>query len=197
MEDALEQLSALATRESACTRCAETAARRRRAVPGGGHPHAAVMVVSLAPSEADEAGDGPAGAGLVAELAGFMPALETGRDRLYVTTLVKCVPRDAGGVRAPSDDEMAACFDHLSRELSIITPHYILAVGEPTARFLLGRLFRDLPFAPGDALELRVFDNPAFKVVPVATPDELRARDAKEQKAYRDRLRQLSQLMGL
>lgn len=196
MDDALEQLSALARRESACTRCTETAARRRRAVPGGGHPHAAVMLVSLAPGEGDEAGDGPAGAGLVAELAGFMPALETGRDRLYVTTLVKCVPRDATGVRAPAADEMEACFEHLSRELSITTPHYILAVGEPTARFLLGKLSRDLPFAPDDPLELRVFDNPAFKVVPVATPEELRSRDAKQQRVYRERLRQLAQLMG-
>lgn len=197
MEDALEQLSELARRESACRRCAETAERRLRAVPGGGHPHAAVMVVSLAPSEADEAGDGVAGAGLVADLAQFMPALTESHDRLYVTTLVKCVPRGDQGVRPPTPAEMDDCFDHLSREISITTPHYTLAVGEETARFLLRKLFRDPPYRPGDALELRLFDNPAFKIVPVATPDELRGREAKEQKAYRDRLRQLAQLMGL
>jgi uracil-DNA glycosylase family 4 len=197
MEDALEQLAALARTESGCTRCSETAARRIRAVPGGGHPHAAVMVVSLAPSEADEAGEGEAGAGLVDELAGFMPSLRESRERIYVTTLLKCVPRDKDGVRAPDAKEMAACFDYLSREISITTPHYILAVGEELTRFLLGKLFRDRPHAPGDALELRVFDNPAFKVVPVATPEELRGRDAKEQRQYRDRLRQLAQLMGV
>jgi len=197
MEDALEQLAALARKESRCTRCAETAARRARAVPGGGHPHAAVMVVSLAPSEADEAGDGEAGAGLVEELSAFMPALATSRVRVYVTTLVKCVPRGEEGVRGPDAAELDACFDYLSREISITTPHYILAVGEETARFMLRRLFRHRPYAQGDALELRVFDNPAFKVVPVATPAELRARDAKEQKAYADRLRRLARLMGL
>lgn len=197
MEDALEQLAALARHESRCTRCSETAARRTRAVPGGGDAHAAVMVVSLAPSEADEAGDGEAGAGLVDELAAFMPALATGRERIYVTTLVKCVPRGAEGPRAPSAAELDDCFDYFSREISITTPHYILAVGEETARFVLRKLFRSRPFARGDALELRVFDNPAFKVVPVATPAELRARGAKEQKTYTDRLRQLAQLMGL
>jgi DNA polymerase len=197
MEDALEQLSALALVESRCTRCAETAARRVRAVPGGGHPHAGVMIVSLAPSEADEAGDGAAGAGLVDELAAFMPALKESRERVYVTTLLKCVPRGEEGVRPPVADEMKACFDYLSREISITTPHYILAVGEDLTRFLLGKLFRDLPYSPGDALELRVFDNPAFKVVPVASPEELRGRDAKEQRQYRDRLRQLAQLMGI
>ena len=197
MEDALEQLSALAVAESCCTRCAETAARRVRAVPGGGHPHAGVMIVSLAPSEADEASDVEAGAGLVGELAAFMPALGESRERVYVTTLLKCVPRGEKGVRPPDADEMKACFDYLSREISITTPHFILVVGEEATRFILGKLFRDRPYAPGDALELRVFDNPAFKVVAVATPGELRARDPKEQRQYRERLRQLAQLMGI
>jgi len=197
MEDAREQLAALARSESGCMRCRETAGRRLRAVPGGGHPHAAVMVVSPAPSESDEGGAGCAGAALVADLAAFMPTLAEHRERLYVTTLVKCVPRGEAGVRAPTAEELDACFDYLSRELSITTPHAILAVGEETARFVLRKLFRDLPYAQGDALELRVFDNPAFKVVRVATPAELRERDAREQRAYVDRLRQLAQLMGL
>jgi len=197
MEDALEQLSVLARKESRCTRCSEIAARRLRAVPGGGHPHAAVLVLSLAPSEADEAGDGEAGGHLLDELAAFMPALKDSRERVYVTTLLKCVPRGEAGLRPPEPAEMESCFDYLSREISITTPHFILAVGEETARFVLGKLFRDRPYAPGDALELRVFDNPAFKVVPVATPEELRGRHAKEQKAYRDRLRQLAQRMGI
>ena len=197
MEDALEQLSGLARTVTGCTRCTETAARRRRAVPGGGHPHAAVLVVSLAPSGADEAGDGEAGAGLVDALAEFMPALKTSRESVYVTTLMKCVPRGETGPRAPEAEELQNCFAYLSREISITTPHYILVVGEEATRFVLGKLFRDRPYAPGDALELRVFDNPAFKVVPVATPGELRGRDAREQKQYRDRLRQLAQLMGI
>jgi hypothetical protein len=44
---------------------------------------------------------------------------------------------------------------------------------------------------------LRLFDNPSFKVVPVATPDELRRRDAKARKEYTERLRTLGQVMGL
>ena len=67
----------------------------------------------------------------------------------------------------------------------------MLAVGEETARYLLGKLFKDQPYAQGDSLELRVFDNPAFRVVPVATPDELRERDPKARKEYVERLRQL------
>lgn len=196
MEDALEQLDTLARRVGGCERCSELVARRLRAVPGGGDAHAAVLVVSLAPSVADEAGAGPAGGGHLDGLAQYLPALGSS-ERVYCSTLAKCVGRGDAGERPPTTEEQDNCFDYLSRELSITTPHYILAVGEPTARYLLRRLFRTLPYEAGDALELRVFVNPAFKVVPVATPEELAERSEKERKAYRERLRQLGQLMGL
>lgn len=198
MEDALEQLDKLAARVRACTRCDDLLECRRRAVPGAGHPHTQVMVVTWCPDEADEAGEGPAGGGAVERLAAYMPAL-TGpaRDELYVTGLIKCVPRSGGEVRAPRADEQEHCFEYLSREISITTPHWILTVGEETSRFLLRKLFRDLPHREGESLELRVFDNPAFKVVPVATPEELAERPVAEQKAYRDRLRALAQRMGI
>jgi uracil-DNA glycosylase family 4 len=198
MEDALEQLDTLAARVRACTRCQDLVECRTRAVPGGGHPHTHVMVVTWCPDEADEAGDGPAGATVLDRLADFMPALAgPAREQLYLTGLVKCVPRSGAAVREPRADEQEHCFEYLSSELSITTPHWILSVGEETSRFLLRKLFRDLPHGPGDSLELRVFDNPAFKVVPVATPDELATREPREQKAYRERLHTLSQRMGL
>jgi len=197
MDDAVEQLDNLARSIGACVRCDELVANRLRAVPGGGHPHCAVMVVTLHPDPADEAGDGLAGEALVAELAEFMPALAEHRDQGYVTTLVKCVPRSDCALRAPHSDELGNCYPYLSRELTITTPHYVLTVGEDATRYLLGRLFKDRPYAQDDSLELRLFDNPAFKVVPVATPDELRARDAKTRKEYTERLRKLAQIMGL
>lgn len=197
MEDAVEQLDVLARSVGECTRCEELVACRLRAVPGGGHPHCAVMVVSLHPDPADEEGGREAGAGVLAELARFMPALAENPDKVYVTSLTKCVPRSACALREPKAEEQDNCFPFLSRELTITTPHYVLPVGEPTARYLLRRLFKDLPYEPGDSLELRLFDNPAFKIVPVATPQELSARDEKARKDYAEHLRRLSQVMGL
>jgi uracil-DNA glycosylase family 4 len=197
MEDALEQLDSLARNVGACTRCEELVACRLRAVPGGGHPHCSVMVVSLYPDPADEQSDLPAGSTLVTGLAEFMPTLTTSADKVYVTTLMKCVPRSGAEVRAPRADEQDNCYPFLSREFTITTPHYVLPVGEETARYLLGRLYKHLPYAQGDSLELRLFDNPAFKVVPVATPAELHERDAKARKEYVERLRALAQVMGL
>jgi uracil-DNA glycosylase family 4 len=198
MEDAVEQLARLKSSVTACTVCEELVACRERAVPGGGHPHCAVMVVSLQPDVTDEHGERGAGTALAEALADFMPALATSAGKVYVTTLVKCVGRTGCSLRAPHDSELDACFHFLSTELTITTPHYLLAVGEATARYLLGKFFKDQPpYAPGDSLELRVFDNPAFRIVPVATPQELAARDAKARKAYSDKLRALSQVMGL
>ena len=110
---------------------------------------------------------------------------------------MKCVPRTASEQRPSKPAELDNCFAFFSKELTITTPHYVLAVGEETSRYLLGRLFRDLPIKKGDSLELRVFDNPAFKIVPVATPQELGERDAKTTKEYAERLRALAQVMGL
>jgi DNA polymerase len=197
MEDAVEQLDVLARSVGGCTRCEELVACRLRAVPGGGHPHCAVMVVSLSPDPADEEQDRAAGSTVVDGLAAFMPALTDHADQVYATTLMKCVPRTACDQRPPKAEELDNCFAFLSKELTITTPHYVLAVGEETSRYLLGRLFRDLPFKKGDSLELRVFDNPAFKIVPVATPQELGERDAKATKEYAERLRALAHVMGL
>jgi len=197
MEDAVEQLDNLARSVGECTRCAELVASRLRAVPGGGHPHCSVMVVSLATDPKDEEDGGLAGETLLADFAEFMPALAESRDQVYVTALVKCVPRSDGAVRGPLPQELDNCWPYLSKELTITTPHYVLTVGEETTRYLLGKLFKDRPYEPGDSLELKLFDNPAFKVVPVATPDELRRRDSKARKDYMERLRQLGQVMGL
>ena len=197
MEDAIEQLDQLARNVGECTLCEELVACRLRAVPGGGHPHCAVMVVSLCPDAADEAGARPAGSSLIDGLAELMPALTASADKVYVTTLMKCVPRTACEVRPPAVAEQDRCYPFLSRELTITTPHYVLPVGEETTRYLLAKLFKDLPYKQGDSLELRLFDNPAFKIVPVATPDELRARDPKARKEYVERLRTLAQVMGL
>jgi uracil-DNA glycosylase family 4 len=197
MEDAVEQLDNLARSVGECTRCEELVASRLRAVPGGGHPHCSVMVVSLATVPTDEDDGRLAGETLLADLAEFMPALAESRDKVYVTALAKCVPRSGGDVRGPNPQELEACYPYLSKELTITTPHYVLTVGEETTRYLLGRLFKTKPYEPGDSLELRLFDNPAFKVVPVAAPAELRERDPKARKEYMERLRTLAQVMGL
>ncbi len=149
MEDADAKLHQLARSEKQCIKCEELAACRLRAVAGAGHPHASVMFVSLCPSSEDETEDLPAGSTVMRELTEFIPSLGNGsRDKAFCTTLLKCVPRSGRGLRDPRLEEQENCFGFLSKEISITTPHYIVAIGEKTTRFLLKKLFRDLPYSP-------------------------------------------------
>ncbi|CDF27512.1 uracil-DNA glycosylase [Dialister pneumosintes] len=59
------------------------------------------------------------------------------RDRVYVTNIVKCRPRNN---RTPTMQEANVCAGRwLIREIQIIKPKVILALGKPALRFFLGR----------------------------------------------------------
>jgi len=197
MEDAATRLEGIAEDVSSCTRCAELLEGRVRAVPGGGHPHAHLMVVTAHPSEADESSGRPAGASLVDALTEVFPGLdeESGTD-VYVTSLVKCVPRSNGAVRQASDAERSSCYAFLSAEISTITPHFLLPVGRETSTFILERLFGQ---CVTEVLPppLRVLESPAFRVVPVASRREIGALPEREQRQYLEQLRSLAARIGI
>lgn len=197
MEDAAVKLQQLSESIAGCTRCAELVHERRRAVPGSGHPHAHVMLVAPSPSEDDETTGGAAGSSLLHELADLLPGLaEDGSTSVYVTALMKCVPRTDGRVRDPLDAERDACFTYLSAEISTITPHLLLPVGRETSAFVLERLFgRAVTSAlpPG----LRVLESPSFRVVAIASPAEMDAMTTRERRRYVEQLHALSGRLGL
>ncbi len=198
MEDAAEKLDELARSERECTRCPEIAACRLRALPGAGHPHARVLFISRSPSPDDETAGLPAGTSALRFLAASIPSLGNGGGKnSFCTSLLKCVPRSGGTVREPRTEEMENCFGYLATEISITTPHYVVPIGMATADFVLGKLFREAPKDPRDALDLRVIDSPAFRVVPVASEQELAGRHEKERKDYVARLHSLASLMGV
>ena len=74
------------------------------------------------------------------EAAGFAPgALHA---RCYLTSLTKCFPgasRSGKGDRAPSAAEVALCRGHLDREVALVRPRVVLALGRLAATALLGR----------------------------------------------------------
>jgi uracil-DNA glycosylase family 4 len=156
------------------------------------------MFVSLHPSPEEEAGDLPAGTAVLRELAELIPSLSNGgRAKAYFTTVVKCVPRSDCHMRRPNSAEQDNCYSFLSREISITTPHYVVPIGDEASRFLLGKLFGQADAADHDPLELRVYDSPSFKVVPIAAPGEVAVREPKARAAYVKRLRSLAAVMGL
>lgn len=63
------------------------------------------------------------------------------RSRVYIAAVIRCFPgRDpkAGGDRVPDADEIARCARHLDREIALLRPRLIIAVGTLASKHLLG-----------------------------------------------------------
>jgi len=58
------------------------------------------------------------------------------RQKVYIANTVKCRPP---GNRTPEPDEIAACWPYLARQIDLLAPKLIVALGKPAAQTLLGR----------------------------------------------------------
>ena len=109
--------------------------QRKQAVLGVGDAVADWLFVGEGPgAEEDERGEpfvGQAGKLLDAMLAAI--DLQRGR-KVYIGNVVKCRPP---GNRTPEPEETAACFPYLQRQIELIRPKLIVALGKPAAETLL------------------------------------------------------------
>lgn len=114
--------------------------RRKQAVPGVGDRQADWLFVGEGPgAEEDERGEpfvGQAGRLLDAMLARI--DLKRGED-VYIANAVKCRPPNN---RTPEAAELAACFPYLQRQIALIRPRLIVALGRPAAQALLNEEVR-------------------------------------------------------
>jgi uracil-DNA glycosylase len=104
------------------------------------------------------------------ERAGFPPG--TLHERCYLTSLTKCFPgpsRDGKGDRAPSAVEIALCREHLDRELALVRPQVVLALGRLAATALLRAPSRPLADLVGTVREAERAGQ-RFLVVPLPHP---------------------------
>jgi DNA polymerase len=132
MDDSLE---AIADEVRGCARC-DLRIGARNAVPGSGRPDAEVFLVGEAPSLYDDRKgypfSGPSGAFLdeLLALAGLS------RAEVYLTNLVKHRSPES---RELLPAEVAACADYLTRQIAVVNPKVIVALGRGAlARFLPG-----------------------------------------------------------
>lgn len=124
---------ALEAAVSGCRRCALHSGRTRT-VFGVGNRRADWLVVGEAPgAEEDRRGEpfvGRAGKLLDAMLG----ALGFDRSEVYIANVVKCRPPDN---RDPRPEEAASCAPFLDRQVALLAPRVILAVGRVAAQRLL------------------------------------------------------------
>ena len=117
-----------------CRRCS-LCQTRTRTVFGAGDPQAKWLFVGEGPGRNEDLqGEpfvGPAGKLLDNMLAAM--ALRRGRNA-FIANVVKCRPTDASGKdRAPSVEEVAACKPYLLRQIALIAPDIVVALGKTAA----------------------------------------------------------------
>ena len=124
---------ALRSRVSECKAC-ELHTSRTRTVFGVGNQHADWLVIGEAPG-ADEDAQGEPFVGRAGQLLNAMLfACDLKREQVYIANILKCRPPDN---RDPRPDEVASCEPYLMRQIELIRPKLILAVGRIAAQNLL------------------------------------------------------------
>jgi len=118
-----------------CTRCVLSRLGRKTIVFGEGNPNAELMFVGEGPG-ADEDEQGRPFVGRAGQLLNKMiEAMGLQRERVYIANVVKCRPP---GNRTPESEEIETCSPFLLRQIAVIQPKAIVALGAVAARCLLG-----------------------------------------------------------
>ncbi len=140
-----EQLAAILTDKPAalrviredigdCKRC-KLSQGRTNIVFGVGDTQARIMFVGEGPG-ADEDAQGEPFVGRAGQLLNNMiTAMGIRREDVYIGNVVKCRPPQN---RAPERDECETCGPFLMRQISVVRPEIIVALGATAAKFLLG-----------------------------------------------------------
>jgi len=117
-----------------CTRCKLHTLGRRQVVFGVGSPTADLMFVGEAPG-ADEDVQGEPFVGRAGQLlTKIIEAIDLRRDQVYIANVIKCRPP---GNRNPEPDEVEQCEPFLFRQIDLIRPKVIVALGKFAAQSLL------------------------------------------------------------
>jgi len=117
-----------------CTRCKLHKQGRKQIVFGVGNPNAELMFVGEGPG-ADEDAQGEPFVGRAGQLLNNMiKAMGIRRADVYIANIVKCRPP---GNRTPERDECETCSPFLMRQIAVIKPKVVVALGAVAAKNLL------------------------------------------------------------
>jgi len=131
--DSAPSLDAIADMVRRCTRCPlhQTAIQ---GVPGEGNPNARFVVVGEAPGATEDETGRPFVGAAGQLLTKILAAINLRREDVFICNVIKHRPP---GNRNPLPNEIAACSPYLIRQLELIRPGVILALGTFAAQTLL------------------------------------------------------------
>jgi DNA polymerase len=135
LEQRRVELKLLAQRVSTCERCPELCSTRTQTVFGVGDAGVELCFVGEAPG-ADEDAQGEPFVGAAGQLLNrIIAACGLKREEVYICNTIKCRPP---GNRTPLPNERANCREFFDRQLELVKPKFICALGTSAAQNLLG-----------------------------------------------------------
>jgi len=126
-------LEDVATLIAACERC-KLCEGRTNTVPGEGPANARLVVIGEGPGRTEDQTGRPFVGRAGELLTKILEAIKLPRDQVFICNIVKCRPPEN---RLPQYDEIAACLPFLYRQLELVRPKVILAMGGTAAQSLL------------------------------------------------------------
>ncbi len=134
VSDPLKALKIIREDLGDCTRCVLHKQGRKQIVFGVGNPKAELMFVGEGPG-ADEDAQGEPFVGRAGQLLNNMiKAMGITREQVYIANIVKCRPP---GNRTPEREECETCSPFLMRQIAVIKPKVVVALGAVAAKTLL------------------------------------------------------------
>ena len=159
-----------------CTRC-KLHRGRKTIVFGEGNPNAQLMLVGEAPG-ADEDIQGRPFVGRAGQLLMQMiKAINFERGDVFIANVLKCRPPNN---RPPEPDEIQQCSPFLMKQIAMIQPKIILALGTFSAQLLLNSS------SPIGHLRSRVYEMPFGRVIATYHPSFLLRSPQKKPEAWED-----------
>lgn len=132
-ESPYASLTELSTAVSTCTLC-PLYKDAKNPVPGEGNPHADFMCVGEAPGATEDELGRPFVGQAGQLLDKILAAIKLSRNEVYICNVLKHRPP---GNRNPMPDEVQACSPYLLRQIELIQPRVIVALGTFAAQTLL------------------------------------------------------------
>ena len=128
--DSLEQVAAAIASCRNCFLCQG----RTQTVPGEGSPQADLMFIGEGPGQVEDETGRPFVGRAGELLTQIVEAVGLRRDEVYIANAVKCRPPQN---RKPLPDELEACRRYLERQIELVRPKVIVALGATAAETLL------------------------------------------------------------
>jgi uracil-DNA glycosylase len=118
---------------AACQKC-KLCEGRTNTVPGEGPANARLVVIGEGPGRTEDETGRPFVGRAGELLTKILEAIKLPREQVFICNIVKCRPPEN---RLPQYDEIAACLPYLYRQIELVRPRVILAMGGTAAQSLL------------------------------------------------------------